>query len=108
MMSSDAKTLAEYLSRLKQENDIINGQMVKYNEGLMKGEEIGEARGLVKGEEIGEARGLVKGEEIGKEIGRKQNALEIARNLLNRNLAIGEVSQIVGLPLAEIEGLRGF
>jgi len=84
MMSSDAKTLAEYLSRLKQENDIINGQMVKYNEGL------------------------VKGEEIGKEIGRKQNALEIARNLLNRNLAIGEVSQIVGLPLAEIEGLRGF
>ena len=84
MMSSDAKTLAEYLSRLKQENDIINGQMVKYNEGLMKGEE------------------------IGKEIGRKQNALDTAKNLLVMGLSLERIAQAVGLPLAEIEGLRGF
>ena len=88
MMSSDAKTLAEYLSRLKQENDIINGQMVKYNEGLMKGEEIGK--------------------EIGKEIGRKQNALDTAKNLLVMGLSLERIAQAVGLPLAEIEGLRGF
>ena len=80
MMSSDAKTLAEYLSRLKQENDIINGQMVKYNEGLMKGEEIG----------------------------RKQNALDTAKNLLMMGLSLERIAQAVGLPLAEIEGLRGF
>ena len=92
MMSSDAKTLAEYLSRLKQENDIINGQMVKYNEGLMKGEEIG----------------MMKGKEIGKEIGRKQNALDTAKNLLVMGLSLERIAQAVGLPLAEIEGLRGF
>ena len=84
MMSSDTKTLAEYLSRLKQENDIINGQMVKYNEGLMTGEE------------------------IGKEIGRKQNALDTAKNLLVMGLSLERIAQAVGLPLAEIEGLRGF
>ena len=95
-MSADAATRAAYEARLRMQNDIIAGQSVKYKEGLAIGKRQGEEIGRKRGEEIGEARG------------RHDNALEIAKNLLSRKLPVEEISQIVGLPISEIEGIRSF
>ncbi len=86
MMSADKETRAEYLARVQQQNDIISGQTTSYKEGLREGE----------------AKGLKKGKEIGK----KQSALEIAKNLLALHLSLKEIAQIVRLPLAELEELK--
>ena len=76
-MSANAETRAEYRARLREQNDIIAGQSVKYKEGLAAGEEIG----------------------------RHDNALETARNFLSMGLTVDQVARGTGLSQAEVEGL---
>ena len=100
-MSANAETRAEHRARLREQNDIIAGQSVKYKEGLAAGEEIGRR----EGEEIGRRQGEEIGRKRGEEIGRHDNALETARNFLSMGLTVDQVAQGTGLSLSEVEGL---
>ena len=54
-----------------------------------------------KFEEKGEARGKI----IGREEGKKQNQIEIAKKMLNKNKPIEEIIEFTGLTKEEIERL---
>ncbi len=96
-MSTNAETRAAYNARLREMNDIIVRQTVEYKEGLTAGKR--------QGEEIGEAGGLLKGEGIGRKLGRRDSALETAKNFLSMGLSIDQVARGTGLSLAEVEEL---
>ena len=41
-----------------------------------------------------------------KEIGRREEAAIIAKNLLKKNMSIQDIAEVTGLPLSEIEKLK--
>ena len=57
------------------------------------------------GLELAEEKGRNKGLEDGRKQGRQEQALSAARNALALNLPLAQISQITGLPLAEVEKL---
>ena len=61
--------------------------------------------GLELAEEKGRNKGLLEGLEDGRKQGRQEQALSAARNALALNLPLAQISQITGLPLAEVEKL---
>ena len=52
--------------------------------------------------EIGRREGI----EIGKSEGVEERNIEIARNLLKKNMNIQDISEVTGLPLSEIKKLK--
>ena len=62
--------------------------------------------GRLEGIHIGKEEGIKIGAERGKEEGRKAREIEVAKNLLNANVAIDIISQITGLPISEIKKLQ--
>ena len=46
------------------------------------------------------------GRREGVEIGKSERNIEIARNLLKKNMSIQDISEVTGLPLSEIEKLK--
>lgn len=88
------KYLHDEASRVQWANDRIQ-------ESLEKGIAEGRAIGLEKGR----AEGLVEGREVGWKEGERLKAIEIARNLLKRNMEIPIVAEVSGLSEAEVAAL---
>ncbi|UBF26873.1 Rpn family recombination-promoting nuclease/putative transposase [Kovacikia minuta CCNUW1] len=72
---------------------------------ILKAEQMGMKRGMEKGMKKGMEKGIEKGIELGREEGRKQQAIAIARSLLDV-LDIETISQKTGLSPTEIQQLR--
>jgi predicted transposase/invertase (TIGR01784 family) len=64
------------------------------------------AESLKKGEEKGRKEGIQLGEARGKEEGIQTKAVEIAKNLLSKNVAENFISEATGLPLEEVAKLK--
>ena len=63
---------------------------------------------LIYNTEMNAARrkGLEEGERRGKEIGRKEQSIEIAKNLLDKNIDIEVIIETTGITKEELESLR--
>ena len=63
---------------------------------------------LIYNTEMNAARrkGLEEGERRGKEIGRKEQSIEIAKNLLDKNIDIEVIMETTGITKEELESLR--
>ena len=91
---------------------LLQKEMYEYDKASMldnaqrKGERIGERRGEKRGEKIGEKRGEKIGERKGLEQGRKEEKIEIARNLLTEGSTPEFVQKITGLDLDTLKGLQ--
>ena len=68
-------------------------------EGLAEGR----AKGLAEGRAEGLAEGRAEGRAEGQLMGERAKALEIARNMLEANIAIAEISRLTGIDIAEIQ-----
>jgi predicted transposase/invertase (TIGR01784 family) len=61
--------------------------------------------GKTEGREEGRAEGREEGRAEGREEGRAEGKIEVARNMKTKGLAPALISEITGLPTAEIAGL---
>jgi len=60
---------------------------------------------IEQGIEQGLERGIQKGMVAGRNEGQKQEALRIAREMLQNGLSVDKVAKITGLSLDEVEGI---
>ncbi|MCM1370470.1 MAG: transposase, partial [Clostridium sp.] len=61
---------------------------------------------LLYAEEEGMKNGMEKGIEKGIEKGSSNKAIEIAKNMLNKNFDLKTISEITNLSISEIENLK--
>ena len=71
----------------------------EYQEGYGVGEDVGEARGLKRGQKIG----MERGQKLGMERGRMLERTNIIGSLSNRGLSNDEISNIMSIPIEEVE-----
>ena len=74
--------------------------------GMKKGLERGMKKGMKKGIEQGIEQGIERGIEQGIEQGENNKSIEIAKNMLNKNMNINIISEVTGLSKEEIENLK--
>jgi predicted transposase YdaD len=55
---------------------------------------------------IGEKHGVQKGEKIGEQKGRLDSAIAIAKQLLNFNLSLEDISKVTGIALPDLERFK--
>ena len=87
----------KYMIRLTDEE-----RLQEREEGRQEGIEQGKKQGM----EQGRKQGMEQGRKQGMEQGEKNKALEIALNLLSRNMPLFDISQITGLSEKEIQQLK--
>ena len=78
-------------------------------EAILKAEfnqKISNQKFMDKGIIEGEARGKIIGREEGMKEGKKQNQIEIAKKLLQRNMSIEDIKEITSLTEEEISKLK--
>ena len=73
------------------------------SQGIEQGLEQGIAQGIEQGLEQGIAQGIEQGLEQGIEQGEKKKQIEIAKNMLQKNMSINDIIEITGLTKEEIE-----
>ena len=77
------------------------------DEERLQEREEGRQEGREEGRQEGRQEGMEQGRKQGMEQGGKNKALEIALNLLSRNMPLFDISQITGLSEKEIQQLKG-
>jgi hypothetical protein len=102
---NEAQHLLEAMARNPEERiqyeDRLKGLM-DYHSGLGAANAVGEQRGI----QIGEQRGIQIGEQRGEQRGITVGIQLIAKNMLNKNMAIADIAELTGLSIAEIERLK--
>ena len=84
-----------YMKEFKKKIQSLN-ESREYKEFLSAEEDARKTNNTFK--EIGRREGV--------EIGKSERNIEIARNLLKKNMSIQDISEVTGLPLSEIEKLK--
>ena len=84
----------EFMSYMSEEEDKRKIQNSLYNESREKGYN----SGLKKGLKDGKKEGI--------EQGSNNKSIEIARNMLNKNMKIEEISELTGLSIEEIKYIK--
>ena len=84
----------EFMSYMSEEEDKRKIQNSLYNESREKGYNSGLKKGLKEG--------ISKGKEEGK----KEGSIAVARNMLNKNMKIEEISELTGLSIEIIKGIN--
>lgn len=98
-LSKEYKKVGDFMKELDKINDDIEfREYMTYEEDQRK---IFNSR-IIEAEEIGLAKGLAKGHAEGQ----KSEKLEIAKNLLNKNIDIEIISETTGLSIEEIKNLK--
>lgn len=78
----------------------------RYRENFEEGREEGIAEGRAEGRKQGIAEGRKEGIAEGRKEGMAEEKKEIAKNLLNMNLSLDQISKATGLTIDEIEKLK--
>ena len=81
------------------------GKKQGIKEGKEQGIKEGKKQGIKEGKEQGIKEGKEQGIKEGKKQGIREGKLEIAKNLLNVNLPLEQISNITGLSVDEIKSL---
>ena len=89
----------KYMTEFKKKVESLNNN-ARYKEFLSAEEDMRKTNNTFK--EIGRREGI----EIGKSEGVEERNIEIARNLLKKNMNIQDISEVIGLPLSEIKKLK--
>ena len=89
----------KYMTEFKKKVESLNNN-ARYKEFLSAEEDMRKTNNTFK--EIGRREGI----EIGKSEGVEERNIEIARNLLKKNMNIQDISEVTGLPLSEIKKLK--
>jgi len=100
------KIMEEYVkdaTNASQDNEVIGLYDKELHDEMLKNTMIDNAR--TDGVELGIEIGIERGINIGIEHGNKQKQIEIAKNMLNKNMDITIISEITGLSTEEIEKL---
>jgi hypothetical protein len=74
-------------------------------EGMAIGEAIGKEEGIAIGEVIGEERGIAIGEEKGIAIGEEKRNKELTLKLYQKGKTANEISELLDLPLPEVQAV---
>jgi predicted transposase/invertase (TIGR01784 family) len=81
-----------------------------FNKGMAKGIEQGIEKGIEQGIQKGIEQGIEKGIEKGKEkgllLGKAEGVLEVAKNMIQLNISVEQISKATGLSVDEINKLR--
>ena len=85
----------KYMTEFKKKVESLNNN-ARYKEFLSAEEDMRKTNNTFK--EIGRREGV--------EIGKSERNIEIARNLLKKNMSIQDISEVTGLPLSEIKKLK--
>ncbi|PSR22511.1 MAG: hypothetical protein C7B45_06705 [Sulfobacillus acidophilus] len=96
-LSQDAHTRELYEARQK--------GLMTYQADLAGAREQGRQEGRAEGREEGREEGRAEGREEGRAEGAQRKAVEVARYLLTRGIAVDEVAQATGLPVTDIAAL---
>lgn len=113
-ISKDAKERRLAELRDKALMDEIAIRESGFNEGREEGREAGRKAGLIEGRKEGilEGRkeGMLEGRKEGmlegKREGKNEAQIEIAKNMLNKNFTIEQISELTGLSIEEINNLK--
>jgi predicted transposase/invertase (TIGR01784 family) len=100
-----------FMEKVREEVKTLNADPNIIDEIYVEGEEqrmlnTERVLGIAEGEARGEARGKELGKEEGKAIGEKNKSIEIAKNMLSKNMDISLISEITSLTKEEIENLK--
>ena len=97
----------EYMSEEEDKRKIFNSELREAREtGLQEGLKEGRKKGIEQGIEQGIEKGIKQGIKQGIEQGSNNKAIEIAKNLLTKNIDIKIISESTGLSIDEIKKLK--
>ena len=96
----------EFMSYMSEEEDKRKIQNSLYNESREKGYNSGLKKGIKEGLKEGISKGKEEGKKEGIEQGSNNKSIEIARNMLNKNMKIEEISELTGLSIEKIKCIK--
>lgn len=103
MLNMDDETRSKVSHNMTTERDRRNQDRYAREIAIAEGLAEGRAKGLAEGRAEGLAEGRAEGRAEGQLMGERAKALEIARNMLEANIAIAEISRLTGIDIAEIQ-----
>ncbi|MBQ2965667.1 MAG: hypothetical protein IJE11_01470 [Bacteroidales bacterium] len=97
--------LKQYKNSLENMGDFNNIIHTAVEEAEMRGHATGLAEGLERGREEGRAEGKAEGREEGVQVGERNKAVAIARNLIAAGISLEDVARTTGLTMEEVRSI---